>query len=171
MISRMQLLRGGFDEGLETIRPPWAIAEKQFIQSCTRCVQCITTCPTKILERGRGGFPVVTLHKGECEVCGDCVTACETKSLLKTTESSTPWNIKVTISNKCIAFQGVVCRSCGEFCDEQAIRFRPAIGGVSKPETDYELCTGCGACVAVCPSEAITITAKAINEQILEERA
>ncbi|NOR51379.1 MAG: ferredoxin-type protein NapF [Gammaproteobacteria bacterium] len=173
----MQLLRGGFDGGVEPVRPPWAIAEELFVELCSRCDHCLPVCPTKILERGRGGFPVVNFKHGECEFCGDCLSVCETGALAREADSTPPWNIKVAISQECIAYRGVVCRSCGEFCDERAIRFRPEIGGISKPSLELDLCSGCGACVAICPVSAVTISAPTRStgannheEQLLEER-
>lgn len=58
----------------------------------------------------------------------------------------------------CIAYtQNVVCRSCGDVCDEAAIRFSPRLGGAALPVVLAERCTGCGACLSVCPTGAITV--------------
>jgi ferredoxin-type protein NapF len=51
----------------------------------------------------------------------------------------------------------VVCRSCGEVCDESAIRFKLEVGGIARPLLDQEQCNGCGACFAVCPVRAVRI--------------
>ena len=59
------------------------------------------------------------------------------------------------IGDACLARRQVECRICGEVCDASAIRFRPTLGGVSRPELDHAACTGCGACVAPCPAHAI----------------
>jgi ferredoxin-type protein NapF len=42
-------------------------------------------------------------------------------------------------------------------CDAGAIRFKPTLGGVTSPALDLSLCTGCGACVAPCPTQAISM--------------
>ncbi len=58
----------------------------------------------------------------------------------------------------CIAYaQNVVCRSCGDVCDEAAIRFSPRLGGAALPVVLGERCSGCGACLPVCPTGAITL--------------
>jgi ferredoxin-type protein NapF len=47
--------------------------------------------------------------------------------------------------------------SCRDACPEQAIVFRPRIGGVFVPDPTEEACTGCGACIAPCPTQAILL--------------
>ncbi len=65
------------------------------------------------------------------------------------------------IGESCLARRNVVCRSCGDECDEGAIRFRPVIAGVAVPTLDPARCNGCGECVRVCPAAAIAIAASA----------
>ncbi len=63
------------------------------------------------------------------------------------------------ITDTCLARRNVACQSCGESCPEQAIRFRPVIGGPFLPEIDEAKCTGCGACLGGCPVSAIAVRA------------
>jgi ferredoxin-type protein NapF len=63
------------------------------------------------------------------------------------------------ISSACLARNRVVCRNCGELCGPRAIRFTVASGGISAPEVDSRLCTGCGDCVPACPVSAISLVA------------
>lgn len=69
--------------------------------------------------------------------------------------------LAVTFGETCIARQNVVCRTCSEFCDAGAIRFSPRLGGAAMPELTDEKCTGCGACIPVCPAGAIRLHASA----------
>jgi len=62
------------------------------------------------------------------------------------------------ISDECLATAGVICMICRDACNEQAIRFRPRIGGAFLPEVIKNACSGCGACIALCPTRAITLT-------------
>lgn len=64
---------------------------------------------------------------------------------------------RVAITNRCLAYGNVVCRSCGEACEAGAIAFRPRLGGAAVPEIDLGKCTECGACVAPCPAKAIVL--------------
>ena len=65
------------------------------------------------------------------------------------------------IGPECLALNSVVCRSCAERCETRAIRFRLAPGGVAVPLLRTERCNGCGACIPVCPTAAITLQATA----------
>lgn len=155
-LSRRAFFRGRPRPRIEK-RPPWALTESEFIDHCTRCNDCIKACPTHILVVGDGGYPTVDFREGECTFCGDCVTACQPKALLRT-EGQPAWPYKAVIGEDCLPRQGVECRVCGDFCDARAIRFPPRQGGSPLPEVDTEKCTGCGACVAPCPTVAVTIS-------------
>jgi len=63
-----------------------------------------------------------------------------------------------TIATTCLAQHSVVCRSCGDECEEGAIGFYPSIGAVPLAVVDSNRCNGCGVCVPVCPAAAITMS-------------
>ena len=136
---------------------PWALPEGEFLSRCTRCNACIDACPEHIVVRGSGGFPEVDFTRGGCTFCGRCADACAPRALDRA--AGEPWALKATIAASCLARNRVVCRSCAERCEARAIRFVPALGGAADPVVDLERCTGCGACVAVCPVSAIDVAA------------
>ncbi len=137
-------------------RPPWAIAEPRFLVLCSRCDDCIDVCPTRLLSKGAGGFPEADFNGAHCSFCGDCRQACQSGALNRAPQAS-PWNLRVLIGDLCLPRRGVECRSCGEHCETGALRFRPRTGGPALPEMDASRCTGCGACVAGCPTRAIAM--------------
>ena len=152
--GRRRLFGGRAREGVP-VRPPWSLPEDRFTELCSRCDDCVTVCPTHLLRRCDGGFPIVDFSQAACTFCAECVRVCKTGALVKTTETSLPWRLLASVGDACLAKQKVECRVCGEACDADALRFRPTPGGVSLPELDAAACTGCGACVAPCPVRAI----------------
>ncbi len=166
-INRVQFLRGRFGRGNAPRRPPWSIPEESFTEKCDRCGDCITACPERLLEKGRGGFPQLSFKRGECTFCEDCLKACSTPALHRSQgengEPFPPWVANITLESHCLAFKGVECRICGEQCDTEAIRFRLVVGGSAMPELDQQACNGCGACYAPCPVNAVTVTVTPIN--------
>ena len=156
-VSRMQFLRGDFKGKKTPLRPPWAIAESLFTEICTNCGECISHCPTHIIKSARANFPVIDFSSGECLFCEQCVDVCKPQALLKSRQE-TPWSIKASINETtCIAYQGVECRSCFDPCETRAIQMPPRLGGICIPVLNSNNCTGCGACFAVCPVQAITM--------------
>lgn len=155
--SRRSFLRGRPARPAAQIRPPWALAEAQFVDTCTRCNDCLKACPQQILVAGDGGYPTVDFSRTECTFCGDCVAACRPLALVRCSDEQPAWAYRAQIAPSCLPQHGVECRSCGDFCDAGAIRFAPRVGGSPLPAIDPGLCTGCGACVAPCPVGAIRI--------------
>ncbi|MEA3275074.1 MAG: ferredoxin-type protein NapF [Pseudomonadota bacterium] len=141
------------------MRPPWAAAEDAFLTGCDRCGDCISSCPERVIRLGDGGFPEVDFATGGCSFCGECAAACRGKALTGDPEHDRPWGLVAEISGNCLAHGGVVCRSCGEVCDERAIRFRLRVGGAAEPLLHADRCTGCGMCFGVCPVRAVKLTA------------
>ena len=156
VLSRRQFLRGEFRQDSTTQRPPWSRRPAEFFERCTRCGDCLAVCETGILVRGDGGFPEVRFDHGECTFCAACVERCSTGALVRT--GAAPWRLTAVIGADCLAARGVVCQVCGDLCAARALRFPPRLGAASTPVLDGRACTGCGACVAPCPTRAITLT-------------
>jgi ferredoxin-type protein NapF len=154
LVSRRQFLRGDFKSCRAPQRPPWALAEESFIDSCSRCGDCVPACPTKIIFIVRG-FPQVDFKRGECSFCGACVTVCKDGALRR--DGREAWSIKAQVADNCFSLRGVECRICGDHCPVSAIRFSPRLGGPPMVEIDTDTCTGCGACVAPCPVAALSV--------------
>lgn len=157
--NRRRFLRGQFAQAspqARVPRPPWALRdEASFTRTCTRCLACVQVCPTSILKAGDGGFPEVTFQANGCDECGRCVSACEPHALVRSSANEPGWAWRIHIHPHCLALNQVECRICGERCDHQAIRFRPSLGGIAKPQVEPDTCTGCGHCVPTCPTSAI----------------
>jgi len=159
-ISRADLFRSRIDKRSFPMRPPWARSESLFVNFCDRTGACSEACEEQIIVFGAGGFPEIDFTAGECTFCGACVDACATDALgpIVNDDNSPrqPWDFHIEVSDACMSVQGVICRVCPEQCDVGAIRFAtPAAIGC--PEIDEQKCTGCGACIAPCPTGAISI--------------
>ena len=154
MLSRRALLKAKFSGYQQAVRLPWVRTELEYTDNCTRCSDCISQCPEKILVKGDGGFPVLDFNRGECTFCTECVTSCHEDLFSSLNEE--PWSLKATIGDQCLAEKKIVCVVCKEQCETEAIKFTPKVGGIMEPELLLEFCTGCGACAKPCPTNAIT---------------
>jgi ferredoxin-type protein NapF len=152
--SRRRLFRslGGRDE---VRRPPWTGAD--FTERCVRCDACLDACPAGVLFRGAGGYPEIRFDEDGCTLCGACVEACEAP-VFDTARPAFPWY--AAVQSHCLAFADIHCQTCQDACEWRAIRFPPALGRPPRPEIDTDACTGCGACMALCPNDAIRLIDK-----------
>lgn len=154
-ISRRALfgrLRGGGAQ----LRPPWSRSEPAFTDECTRCGACMEACPTSVIGKGHGGYPIVDFSRGYCTFCGKCAEICESDCFASSNDEA-PWRLEALIGDACIERSGVACRVCQDACEHGAIAFRPLLGGRSQPSVASDRCTGCGACVGTCPVRAIFV--------------
>ncbi|TBW40461.1 ferredoxin-type protein NapF [Siculibacillus lacustris] len=136
-------------------RPPTAIPEADFLAACDGCLACVTACPEGVVRLDADRRPVLQFVHGTCTFCDLCAAACPTGALA--TEGARPWDARAEIAGNCLAIGGVHCRSCGDACDERAVSFVPRPDGRFLPIIDVDRCTGCGACVGVCPVTAVAV--------------
>ena len=155
-IDRAQFLRGNWRGVADIMPPPWALKDNAFFKACTQCAECITACPENILRVGNAGYPQVDFQRGECTFCGDCERSCKPDALLDNGQSA--WPYRAQINNQCLALKGVMCRTCADCCETRAISFQLAVGGFASPTINSDNCSGCGACIAPCPTDSIEIT-------------
>ncbi len=165
------------------IRPPGARPEREFLQLCIRCGECMKVCLTNglqptLLEAGLEGLwsPRLVPRIGYCEYnCTLCGQVCPTQAirLLQPEEKR-----KVVIglaffdTSRCLpyAFQ-TNCIVCEEHCptpkkaiwfeEVEVVRHDGERRTVKQPHVDIELCIGCGICETKCPVQdlpAIRVT-------------
>ncbi len=156
--NRRAFLRGKISRHSATaIRPPWIISLSHFVEKCNQCNACLDVCSENILFSGDGGFPEVDFTRGECSFCGECTTICRQEVFQNLPRDSTnAWSVKARISSSCLSLNAILCRACGDNCPTEAIHFHLRPGGISVPELNPEICNGCGACLYVCPENAVT---------------
>ncbi len=121
----------GYSE--KVIRPPGAVEEREFLDRCIRCAECMKVCPNNALhpaffEAGVEGLwtPILIPRIGYCEFsCVLCGQVCPTGAIQKITEKE-----KMGIGQKPIAMgtamydqgrclpwaMGTPCIVCEEFC-------------------------------------------------------
>lgn len=139
------------------LRPPGALPERAFLDTCTRCGECIAACPHDAIilapERFRSaaGSPMLSPLDSPCRMCVDtpCISACAPQAL-RLTPPKSPFRMGVAHikTSDCLAHQGSFCSVCVERC--------PIEGAITvtagKPKIQARLCTGCGICHHMCPS-------------------
>jgi len=153
------------EEFLLPVRPPYGSEESLFQSECPSCESksCVASCDEKIIFIADDGTPALTFRENGCTFCEACAEVCVPNVLsLENEETADTLNAIFRISLEgCVAHHGVICSSCKEPCLDNAILFN----GMFAPVIDDEKCTGCGFCVARCPTKAISYTAFALGRE------
>lgn len=161
-ISRRDLLRGAPRPAPFLPRPPGV--SMMSLAACTGCGACVDACPQTILALSPA-VVVLRPEAGECVFCGDCAASCPKEVFLPDRRMAHV----MQISAGCFAHAGIACMSCRDVCPEQAIAMQPKIGAPFLPQIDAASCTGCGACSATCPAEAILAVQREVEEREAED--
>jgi ferredoxin-type protein NapG len=159
------------------IRPPFALAEMEFLLGCTRCEACISACPYEVVFLLPASFgldvastPALDLsHKG-CHLCEDwpCVAACEPDALsLPAVEEgqeeqplAAPRLAVASLdTSQCLPYMGPECGACEGSC--------PVEGALSwsgcQPVIHDEICVGCGLCREACITDPKSVLIKSLK--------
>lgn len=168
------------------IRPPGALAERDFLARCIRCGECMKVCPTNVIQPACGQTdseglftPVLNMRYGYCEHdCTLCSHVCPTGAIRPLTvaqkheEGYGHVGTAFVDRGRCLPWSfGKACLVCQEVCpvSPKAIYFQDEqfTGPDGKtimfkmPYVVPERCTGCGACEYHCPVQdrpAIRVT-------------
>jgi ferredoxin-type protein NapG len=158
------------------IRPPYALAEIDFLLACTRCDQCVEACPNDVIFKlsSRLGAlvmdtPALDLLNTGCQLCEDwpCVNACEAKALnLPDSKDdkapALPLMARAEVNKEtCLPYLGPECGACEYIC--------PVPGALkwdmSKPIIDPEFCVGCGLCRQACILDPSAISISSLHQK------
>jgi ferredoxin-type protein NapG len=156
------------------LRPPGALAERDFNAACIKCGQCVAACPYHTLRLATPGDPAVTgtptftPRQTPCYMCVDfpCAKACPTGALDRALPSieQAKMGLAVVDPVNCLSWQGLRCEVCYRACPVRgkAITITHQPRQLSKhalfvPVVHAEACTGCGLCEKSCPTELAAI--------------
>ena len=156
------------------LRPPGAISEKQFLQNCSRCDECIHACPKDAIQRApkKMGFlvyntPYIDPMRNPCVMCTDlpCITACPDKALLPVQElTDVNMGYAILDKKKCQAYGDTFCQQCVIDCPVPGAIFQVK----DQPVIDKNICTGCGVCMRSCSTVNIPLAIKIKPQMVVE---
>lgn len=104
-------------EWMVRLRPPGAIAEREFLAACIKCGQCVQVCPVVAIKLGdldegfSVGVPYIDARTQACDFSCDavqCVLACPTGALTHDTDKKEQVRMglaELTRPNTCLARQ------------------------------------------------------------------
>jgi len=141
------------------LRPPGALPEGAFLETCYRCGNCVDVCPAHAIRATASddpqisGTPSIDPDVAACTVCDElaCMKACPSGALqpvgsvCEIRMGSAQVNLRL-----CARTHGEECTICVDRCPIGA----GAIGWGSsgQVEVNPEGCVGCGVCQHFCPT-------------------
>ena len=145
------------------LRPPGALPEEAFAQTCSRCGDCVRVCPAQCIDLVStlaGGLPHIIARESPCVICSDlsCMKACPTGALkLVESVSQIEMGVAVVDVTRCLrgeSGQREDCRLCVTSCPVGESALSLTSQGIVEVR---EGCVGCGVCERSCPTEPASI--------------
>jgi ferredoxin-type protein NapG len=145
--------------------PPGALNHQVFLQKCSGCFTCKASCPfgsIYIMSDSQGNkLPFLDPSNHPCHLCDDmpCATSCPSGAIIKMPEHWVDMGTSVLDDEKCLNTNGMICKMCYFACP---LTDKALVWDDNRhlPIINPTLCTGCGNCRGLCPTQAFTIEAK-----------
>ena len=136
------------------LRPPGALPESQFVNTCQQSGGCIVACPAEaIFANEYDQLPYLDPDQQPCVVCDSlaCMAVCPSGALEPTPMEEIAVGLAVVNYGLCLNTEGIECKACVDLCPlgESAIRFDSDSQEVNVIESG---CIGCGVCQYHCPT-------------------
>jgi ferredoxin-type protein NapG len=149
------------------LRPPGAIPEDEFNDTCYRCGTCVELCPAKAIvalhapDEAAHGTPIIDADLAACTICDElaCMKHCPSGALrLIGDPRRIRMGLAVVSPRLCARTAGEDCTKCVDACPLGADAIR--IPGAGPPTVVDPGCVGCGLCQLHCPTTPKAIRVK-----------
>jgi ferredoxin-type protein NapG len=156
---------------LPVLRPPGALAEDKFLDTCTRCGHCVSVCPANSIqldatEFNGGGYPYVDAEIQACVMCDGlvCMRECPSEALGYLPRWLIDMGTAQWHPESCTRPHGDTCTTCIDHCPMGSAAIELRGNDVHVKEDG---CTGCGVCQYYCPTypKSIVVVPKSARQK------
>ena len=148
------------------LRPPGAIPEEQFLDTCYRCGSCADHCPADAISllqvdhEQLHGTPYIDPDQRACVICDDlsCMKVCPSGALRLVDRLAIRIGLAAVDYDTCVRSQGEDCTKCVDMCPLGGTAIEFDSDGrvrVVDPRPTGQGCTGCGVCQEQCPTRPV----------------
>ena len=158
-----EYLSAGEPDRGHILRPPGALPEAEFLETCHRCGNCIKNCPANAIlplqnvQSAIVNTPYINPDEQPCVICDSlaCMHVCPSGALKPVYAEDIRIGLAVFNVETCLRTKAVACTYCIDTCPigEDAIHLT-AEGVVEVLDPG---CTGCGVCQYACPTSPKSI--------------
>ncbi|HZL35921.1 MAG TPA: 4Fe-4S dicluster domain-containing protein [Tepidisphaeraceae bacterium] len=158
------------------IRPPGARIEREFLDICSKCGNCVHACPVQAIHLDNSGAlgkgaPYIDPDTAGCVMCEglQCISHCPSSALMQITAEQVDIGLAQWHDTTCLRTAvGEQCTMCVDHCPVGSAAIEVAENRIVVHESH---CTGCGSCQHNCPTspKSITITPKSRRTTNAEE--
>ena len=141
------------------LRPPGALPEAEFLETCHRCGNCVKNCPANAIfpleaqtQPDIANTPYIDPDDQPCVICDSlaCMYVCPSGALQTVYAEDIRMGLAVFSVETCLRTKDVACTYCIDTCPIGAAAIHLTTAGVV--EVIESGCTGCGVCQYACPT-------------------